>query len=177
MTKTKSVHVEFEFNVDSTLSIVNVIRRAVSEFYQQILNNPETVSTLEIATHELLENAVRRATDHSVRLRIEAYQCAEREPYGVAVYTWNKATPENIKELQRLFKDIEESEDDPLGYYLGLMAKNAERDDISQLGLARVRAEGEMTLTLQVEGNLVCLIAKAQLEEEILLEKESQKND
>ena len=57
---------------------------------------------------------------------------------------------------------------DPFVHYQALMRQNARTVDESGLGLARIRAEGEMDLGLEVRGNTVALLADVRLAKEAL---------
>src|SRR5262245_22649655 len=60
----------FEVFFRPNCELVSLVRRFVSEFYERILGDPDTVSRLALATHELLENAVKYSTDGATTLCI-----------------------------------------------------------------------------------------------------------
>ena len=71
----------------------------------------------------------------------------------------NHATPSAIEALKIAFAEIG-LEPDPESYYQMLMRRTAERDDdTSGLGLCRIRAEANMKLRWETEGNVVTVIA------------------
>lgn len=133
--------------VDLTLvpnvDLISSIRLFVTRFYQPMLS-ADAVSRVALATHELLENAMRYgdvpATE--VRLRIEI-----TESKSVVLQTWNTTDESHRQVVQRLFDEMN-SAADPLIHYCVLMKRNA-RLAGSGLGLARIRAEGEMDLTYE----------------------------
>src|SRR5947209_8429255 len=61
----------FELNFRPNVALVSVVRRFVNEFYQRFLSDPDATSRLALATHELLENAVKYSKDGETTIRIE----------------------------------------------------------------------------------------------------------
>jgi hypothetical protein len=69
----------------------------------------------------------------------------------------------NLADLKALFNEMRVS--DPLVHYQTILRRNYRRKDGSGLGLARIQAEGEMVLTLEIEGDdQVRLCATAEFE-------------
>jgi anti-sigma regulatory factor (Ser/Thr protein kinase) len=61
----------FELNFRPNVALVSVVRRFVTEFYQRFLSDADGTSRVALATHELLENAVRYSKDGETTIRIE----------------------------------------------------------------------------------------------------------
>ena len=74
----------------------------------------------------------------------------------------NRATPEQAAELTRRI-DALLGASNPTEFYVGLMRESALRDG-SGLGLARIRVEGEMQLSLTLDGDQVTISATTQVE-------------
>jgi hypothetical protein len=55
---------------------------------------------------------------------------------------------------------------DPDLHYLMVMRESWRRKDTSGLGLARLRAEGGMRLSLELDGDYVCIVAQCDLEKQ-----------
>jgi anti-sigma regulatory factor (Ser/Thr protein kinase) len=146
-------YVELSFRPNADL--VSLVRRFVSDFYTEIVRDPESVSSLALATHELLENAVRYATSPESRVRIEV---GNGRPRPVSVTTWNRAEPANIERLQALVDEMRR-EPDAAAFYQKVMRRSAKVRGESGLGLARIHAEADMRLSLEVQAGEVCLRA------------------
>jgi hypothetical protein len=147
----------FELRFAPSISLVSIVRRFVSEFYESVLADAETTSRLAVATHELLENAVKFSADGVSMVRIEYW--AHPENSRIRITTTNRATDDNIRYLNSLFDEMCSAED-PLSYYVTLMKRTAKVEDGSRLGLGRIRAETDMDLTYQIDQG--CVIVHAE---------------
>lgn len=145
----------FELVFRPNVRLVSLVRRFVSEFYCEILEEPDAVSRLALATHELLENAVKYSIDGCTSLSIAVDQ---EEPRRVTIRISNRASEANITTVSGVLSDLRAS-GDPFGHYQELMAKSVQLADGSGLGLARVHAEGEMTMSHSVHGDEICIQA------------------
>jgi hypothetical protein len=85
----------------------------------------------------------------------------------VSLYLSNETTPEHIDRLRVRVQAISAAAD-PFMHYQTLMRQNARTVNESGMGLARIRAEGEMDLGLEVRGNTVALLADVHLAKESL---------
>ncbi len=121
------------------------------------------VSDLNLATGvamaitELAENAVKYATsaESVIRLRILP------EELKLRIESENDATPENIRQLQRIIEDVNVG--DPADAYARAMQAAAHLDSGSQLGMARIRCEAGMTLSCEIDNNRVRIVAERSL--------------
>ena len=80
----------------------------------------------------------------------------------LSCYGYRHPTSPVIDDLARegvLFEEMKAAED-PMEHYCSVMRRNAKRQDGSGLGLARIRAEAEMTLDHEVDDELVTIIAR-----------------
>jgi hypothetical protein len=139
--------------------LVSVTRRFVEEAIEKYINDADLISRVAMAAHELLENAAKYAHQAAADLSL----VLDRDGAGGAHLTLrlsNPTSPHHLDRLKRLFAELDSSAD-PLVLYVDLMRRNAHRREISGLGLARIRAEGEMALTLRVEGDTVTIVARA----------------
>jgi hypothetical protein len=149
----------FELSFSPNVRLVPTVRRFVSEFYAGALHSNETISQLAVATHELLENAVRYSTDGNTMLRVGL----KRKPATdrVTIDTRNHASPSSIDVVRRLLDELAAAPD-PDVYYQLLMRRSAKRTDGSGLGLGRVRAESGMDLSYAIDGCEVHVHAQAE---------------
>lgn len=151
-------YVELSFKPNAAL--VSIVRRFVSDFYNKIVGNSEATSRLALATHELLENAVKYATDGETRLRIEIDTA--RTPKQVGLEMRNRAAPIHIAAIERILGGIA-SASDPSKFYFDLIVET-EAQEGSGLGLARICAEADMRLACAVvDGDVVVMSGTADI--------------
>ncbi|MGE0401638.1 MAG: ATP-binding protein [Kofleriaceae bacterium] len=138
-----------ELNFRPNVQLVSVVRRFVSEFYQRTLGDPDGSSRVALATHELLENAVKYSKDGETTIRIEV--SASGSPRTVTIMLRNRAEDPHIAAIREIVDGVAAA-NDAFAYYQQLLVAKAKRREGSGLGLARICAEGEMAITLNVEG-------------------------
>jgi two-component sensor histidine kinase len=151
------IQLQFRPNVH----LISSARQFVADFYDHVVGDPAALSRILLATHELLENAVKYAVDGVTLIRIDVTD--DGGPMRrVMIKTSNKADP-----LHRdvLLKTVEEARQavDPFIHYQQVMLKNARRKDGSGLGLARIRAEADMSMACDIEGDEVSITVEADL--------------
>lgn len=139
------------------VELVTRAREFVTDFYEQLLSDADAVSRVALATHELLENVVKYSSDGRSHFEIELLDLDGENT--VRIRARNRTTPERANELQRLVSEISLGE--PLGMYQRFMRRAAARQDGgSGLGLARIRAEAEMTVRCDVKGDEVTIVVE-----------------
>jgi len=137
-----------ELNFRPNVQLVSVVRRFVSEFYQRTLGDPDGSSRVALATHELLENAVKYSIDGETTIRIEV---STSEPRTVTILLRNRAEHSHIVAIRDIVDGVAAATD-AFAFYQQLLIAKAKRREGSGLGLARICAEGEMKITCQVVG-------------------------
>lgn len=153
----------FDMTFAPTTRIVSVVRRFVLSLYERILEDSEASSQLALATHELLENAVKYNIDDETLLRVTLTPHTESlSDVAVTIRTRNRATPENIRTAQHIITRVRDAED-PFMFYQQLIQASSALPEGSGLGLARIRAETEMTIDFKVEGDEIEIVAQAQV--------------
>ena len=152
----------FALSFSPNVSLVSTVRRFVGDFYRQIIANHEITSQLAVATHELLDNAVLYSHDGNSSIRVGV----RVEPGGIRVTidTRNRASADNIGAV-RASLDALAAATDASAHYQALMRAAANRADGSGLGLARVRAEADMSIKYEIEDDWVHLHASARFPE------------
>jgi hypothetical protein len=155
-----------ELHFSQNVELIRIARRFVAEVCGRLLNDPDATSRVALATHELLENAVKYSLDCATTIRIEILQIDS--VCKVSVRTRNRAAPDHVANLRQLVDGIAAAAD-PFVFYNALMRKNAARTEGSGLGLARICAEGEMTMRYELSGNDVTVIAQADVAEAVAL--------
>ena len=152
----------FDLCIDPNPRFVSVVRRFVEAAFDRLLCDAGAVFRVSMSAHELLENAAKYSLGSKALLRVSFKRLSDDDAQ-VSLYLSNETTPEHIDRLRTRVMAIAGAPD-PFGHYQALMRQNARASDESGLGLARIRAEGEMNLELEVRGNTVALLANAHLD-------------
>jgi hypothetical protein len=148
-----------ELSFEKRPELVSIVRRFVSDFYDRTLADPDATSRVALATHELLENAVKYSRDGKAKVRIQV--SGHGEKVRVRIRTKNLANPEDAVHVQRTIDEMTSM--DANLYYLNLMRKNADRTDGSGLGLARIHAEAEMAMSVACKNGTITVCAETEV--------------
>jgi anti-sigma regulatory factor (Ser/Thr protein kinase) len=136
---------------------IDEIRRFVESFCACAYTGHNREAQLALAVHELMQNAVPHSHDEEVELTLEVEPSADR----VAVAVTNTATEQEYRTLaDRLEKMYREP--DALRHYVQTMSETptAQRGG---LGLARVRFESQLELSVSRAGGRVTVHAAGRL--------------
>jgi two-component sensor histidine kinase len=134
--------------------MVSIVRRFVEESFEKLVGDRDAVHRVSLAVHELLENAAKYAVGARTGLAVRF----EISGAAASITVTNEATPEHIARLRACVAEIQAAAD-PFVHYQDLMRKSVGVERESGLGLARVRAEGELNLSLGIEGSMVTITA------------------
>jgi hypothetical protein len=148
-----------ELRFSPNVKLIATVRRFVGEFYEKVLGDADITSRLVVATHELLENAVRYSVDGQSGIRLAVHR--EVGSVRVVIDTNNRTDATHRAELEALLKEMRESASRD-SFYQTLMRRSAKRTTGSGLGLGRIHAESQMDLSCRLEDNdVVWLRAEA----------------
>lgn len=116
------------------------------------------ISQVELATHELVENAVKGASKGQVRLRVEVRR--EGGELKLELRTWNHASVWNFACLRKAAGQVATA-GDAEKYHIDLIRHIAgERG--SGLGIGGVAAEAGMKLHCEVNDDEACVVARGE---------------
>jgi hypothetical protein len=158
---------DLELSFRPTVQLITVVRRSVVSLYERELGDRDASARVGLATHEMLENVLRHSMNGETTLQIRtrganggtaSTNANARASKVIEIETTNRASPETIETLKAHAAKMATA--DAETYYLQVMAECAQTDDDGGLGLARIRAEGEMTLNVESEGDVVRVIAR-----------------
>jgi two-component sensor histidine kinase len=162
MTST-TVPVNLELRFQPTVELISSTRRFVQAYFQPLISDPDVVSRIGLATHELLENILKYATDGRTVTRVDLVD--DGDDRTLSIETTSAVTPERRAGLEEIFTEMANASD-ALSYYQLTMGRARHRRQGSGLGLARIWAEAEMTLSIGFSGDSVTIRAIATLSAE-----------
>lgn len=137
---------------------IGSLRSALSDLCKPHLTDPDQLSRVLLAAHELLENIVKYSTGSEAEFHVALEACDAR--IRVRLRTKNRAHPDRLDDAcQRL--DALDAASDPVAHYDELIRSSAGRRDVSGLGLARIPAESEMRLRYAVDQDWLVLTAES----------------
>jgi hypothetical protein len=132
---------------------IDEIRRFVESFCSCSCEVQHREAQLALAVHELMQNAVPYAHDEEVDLVLEVDPEGDR----VEVAVTNRCTEPEYQALRERVEAMNR-EPDALKHYLGAM-KRAPRNTRGVLGLARVRFEAQLQVSISRSGGRVTVHA------------------
>ena len=137
-------------------AIVSPTRRLLEAKLAPVLEDEDAVFRVAMTAHELLENAAKYASDGKARLEVDV--SPRGEDAVIRVVVTNNSSREHIDHLGTCYAEMN-AETDAMAHYFTLMRRNARVGSVSRLGLARVRAEGEMAIEVAITGETVKVVA------------------
>jgi two-component sensor histidine kinase len=150
----------FDLSIEPRPRMVSVVRRFVEETLDRLIGDPDAVFRIGMTAHELLENAAKYAVGERAQLQVQLLDDGTDARAVLALS--NETTVVHIDRLRERVAEVVGS-DDPFTLYTNLMRRNVRDTADSGLGLARIRAEGEMSLGLEVRGTTVTILASARI--------------
>jgi two-component sensor histidine kinase len=135
----------------------------VQESVQPVVGDPDDVSRIAMAAHELMENAVQYGSGRVTKLAVVVTPREDGGGSDVALRLTNEATPSHIERL-RAGVDALGEPTRALEHYQFLMKRAWDvNQESSGMGLARIVVESEMKLAVEVDGAHVTLSATGHL--------------
>lgn len=144
----------FGLQIQPQSRMVSIVRRFVEESFEKIVGDPETVFRVSLAVHELLENAAKYSVGGRTGLTVHF----ESNGSGASIKLTNQTTSKHIERLRACISEIQAA-DEPFVLYQNMMRRTFGIQEESGLGLARICAEGELDLSLEIDGTMVTIVA------------------
>ena len=146
----------FELRFRPSSNLITVVRGFVQDFYMKVMNDCDVASRLALATHELLENAAKYSADGEASIQVQV----QAQTGTVYVRASNRAAPTQIDLLRKCFDEIEAAPDARELYTEMLKRTAVLASGSGGLGLARIWAESDMAIRLEVTGDQVAIHAE-----------------
>lgn len=142
--------------LEPTWVMVDHIRHLVEDFCARTFADASRQDQLALAAHELIQNAIAHTTSPEIELELDLDRASDR----VIVSVTNGARPDQIDVLRaRLAQTL--AHPDPLVAYVSAMREDPHSR--GGIGLARVRFEAGLDLSLEVHGERVTIHASGPL--------------
>ena len=136
---------------------IGSFRNLIADLCTPHLTDPDQLSRVLLAAHELLENIVKYSSDGVAEFHF-TLEAGENGPL-VRLRTKNRTHPERMADARRRL-DALAAAGDPVLHYDELIRASAGQRDVSGLGLARIPAESEMRLRYATEQDWLILTAE-----------------
>ena len=159
---TQDAGIIFHLEVSMSVQHLTAVRRFVADLTDSVVHDPELASRMALATHELLENAVKYSSDPKRLVTLQLWAEAARSVHVTVLNASNEALVAPLRELVRELN----AAPDPIANYQLMIARSLQQDSGSGLGLARIRAEAEMELSCEFRGDLLSVSAQATIGED-----------
>src|SRR5690606_26506312 len=130
--------------------VVGAVSRLVSEFCYSLVDDPDIVARFHMAAQELAENLAKYSSGPDVSISAELL--GSDTSAVLRLMARNRGTPEQLRDVECRLREIQSAED-PVELYDRLIREVAPLDDVSGLGLIRIRAEGGLNVDYAIEGN------------------------
>ena len=141
--------------------LVTALSALVAEFCRGLVADPAVVSRFHMAAQELAENLVKYSVGREVRL--DASLTGTPENAELRLRATNRSTARQLDQVERCLAALVNAQD-PAQHYDSLVRASAPKDEGSGLGLARLRAEGELTVDYSIDGDQLTISVHASVE-------------
>lgn len=149
----------FRLEVQMGPAHLTAVRRLVVELAQPIVGDSELAARLALATHELLENAVKYSADARRLITLQLLATAQRKISVTVINVSNQALYESLKrKLDQL-----DAATDPMQTYHRMISHSMHQETGSGLGLARIYAEADMSLHCELKDDRLFVRAETEI--------------
>jgi hypothetical protein len=146
-----------EMRLDRNALFVSPTRRYVQRMLECLVEDKELVQRGALAVHELLENGAKYAP---VGAHIDLSLALEGDDPALVIRMTNPTSPAHVDRLKQYVAEIQGAAD-PNALYVEMMCRNPYDESVSGLGLARIRAEADMSLDLLFAAETATIVARS----------------
>ncbi len=140
--------------------IVAAVSSLISEFCRVLLDDADLAARFHMAAQELAENLTKYSSGPLVSLRAELI--GSDDSAILRLEAKNQSSPEQLQAVERRLRELTNASD-PTELYDRLIRETAPLDNVSGLGLARIRAEGELNVDYSIEGDELTVYVHASI--------------
>jgi len=130
--------------------MVAALSTLVAEFCRGLVSESEIVFNFHMAAQELAENLMKYSIGRDVTL--DAALLSQGDETVLRLSAKNRSTRAQLDVVERRLAALMHAED-PIAHYDRLVRETASQDEGSGLGLARLRAEGDLNVDYAIEGD------------------------
>ncbi len=138
--------------------IAAAVSRLVSEFCRSLVDDEDVAARFHIAAQELAENLVKYSSGPMVS--ISADLISADDSAVLRLQAKNQSSPQQLEAVEARLKELKNAQN-PVELYDRLISESAPLDDVSGLGLARIRAEAELEVDYTIENNELTIAVHA----------------
>ena len=148
--------VALDIDLDRNPMLVSPTRRYVEGVLGRMIKDRDFVARAALVVHELLDNSAKYAP---VGARIELSLTLEGGANAsLVIRLTNQTTAAHVARLRQFVSEINGAQD-ATALYVEMMCRQPLDRTVSGLGLARIRAEAEMSLDLIVAAETATIVA------------------
>jgi hypothetical protein len=129
----------------------------VLDFCRLALSDNDDGDRYYMAAHELAENVAKYST--GTRVSLDLVMTEQDGVYAMKIHARNETSPEKLRDVAERLSELKRAPD-ALEFYDRLILETAGAEGISGLGLARIRAEGELEIDYSINGSELTIMAK-----------------
>ncbi len=126
----------------------------VTDFCRNVIDDPDIVFAFRMAAFELTENVVKYCSGDRATLEISVNDTVEGSE--LVLVTENQASVERLQDVdERLIAG--EAAEDPVAHFDKLVRDTLNSPDESRLGLGRLRAEADLTVSHSISNDSISI--------------------
>jgi len=129
---------------------ISAVRKFLRQFLLVTLEHSKWADLISISASELLENAIKYASEDGTKVKVVYY----KDKNFLRLYVENFSNENNVNVLKKEVEKVMEGSSESM--YLNKMMEAAMRNDGgSQLGFARIRYETNANIDIKIDNTLV----------------------
>jgi len=145
----------------SNSRVVAALSTLVSEFCRGLISDPSMISRFHMAAQELAENLIKYSVGHD--LKLDAALMGPRDNAILRLRATNRSSPAQLDQVERRLAALVKASD-ATAHYDRLIRETVPCETGSGLGLARLRAEGELNVDYSISGDQLTISVHAAVE-------------